>query len=84
MRIKQDAVPGMSIPVWFEPTKTTAQLREETGNDAYVMEIACAQLCGNSHYRMRGFLTVETQEEFEAWLEAEALVQGGEDPFAAL
>ena len=35
-------------------------------------EIACAQLCGNSHYRMRGFVTVETEEEFNAWLEEEA------------
>ena len=35
-------------------------------------EIACAQLCGNAHYRMRGFVTVETEEEFNAWLEEEA------------
>ena len=35
-------------------------------------EIACAQLCGNAHYRMRGFVTVETVEEFNAWLEEEA------------
>lgn len=63
MRVKQDAIPGMSIPVWFEPNKTGES------------EIACAQLCGLGHYRMRGFLTVETQEEFDAWLAEEAAAQ---------
>ncbi|MCY3964594.1 MAG: cytochrome c oxidase subunit II [Acidobacteria bacterium] len=83
MRIKQDAIPGLSIPVWFVPTKTTAQIREETGNPDYVYEIACAQLCGNSHYSMRGFLTVHTEEEFQAWLDEEASYLGdtGEDDF---
>lgn len=80
MRIKQDAVPGLSIPVWFVPTITTAEMRvqlksreryKDTADD-FVYEIACAQLCGNSHYSMRGFLTVETPEEFQAWLDEEA------------
>ncbi len=57
MRVKQDTIPGQSIPVWFEAT--------QTGN----FEIACAQLCGNGHYRMRGFFNVVTQEEFEQWSE---------------
>ena len=91
MRIKQDAVPGLSIPVWFVPTKTTAEMRVELKSrerykdiaDDFVYEIACAQLCGNSHYSMRGFLTIETPEEFQAWLDEEAsyLVGGEEDDF---
>ena len=83
MRIKQDAVPGLSIPVWFVPTITTAQIREELGNPDYVYEIACAQLCGNSHYSMRGFLTVHTEEGFQAWLDEEASYLGDseEDDF---
>jgi cytochrome c oxidase subunit 2 len=56
MRIKQDAMPGLTIPIWFEPVKTGE------------WEISCAQLCGLSHYRMRGFITVESEEEFAAWL----------------
>ena len=35
-------------------------------------EIACAQLCGLGHYRMRGFVTIQTEEEFKAWLAEEA------------
>ena len=81
MRVKQDTIPGMSIPLWFIPTKTTEQIREETGNPEYIYEIACAQLCGNSHYSMRGFLTVETQEQFDAWLAEEASYLVEEDDF---
>ena len=31
-------------------------------------EIACAQLCGLGHYKMRGYVTVQTQEEFDKWV----------------
>jgi cytochrome c oxidase subunit 2 len=82
MRVKQDAIPGLTSPLWFEPTITTAQMREQTGDPEFGYEIACAQLCGNSHYRMRGFLTVHTQAEFDAWLASEAeMLQGGDDFF---
>jgi cytochrome c oxidase subunit 2 len=56
LRIKQDAIPGTIIRVWFEATK------------AGEYEIACAELCGLGHYRMRGYLTVESEEEFQTWL----------------
>ncbi|HUF27934.1 MAG TPA: cytochrome c oxidase subunit II [Gemmatimonadaceae bacterium] len=55
-RVKQDAVPGMSIPVWFEAT-TPGQY-----------EIACAELCGLGHYRMRGMVTVHEPEAYEQWV----------------
>lgn len=69
MRVKQDAIPGMLFPVWFEPTVTTADMRTKMGNPDYNYEIACAQLCGNSHYSMRGFLTIHTQAEYDAWMD---------------
>ncbi len=75
MRVKQDAIPGMTIPIYFTPTMTSVEFLDEikgTGREGKGYEIACAQLCGNSHYRMRGFLTVETEEEYNAWLEEEA------------
>lgn len=55
-RVKQDAVPGMTTRIWFEATRVGK------------WEIACAELCGLGHYRMKGFVTVETPEEFERWL----------------
>ena len=55
-RVKQDAVPGMTPEVIFFPT--------QIGH----FEIACAELCGLAHYRMRGTFNVVPQKEFEEWL----------------
>ena len=79
MRVKQDAIPGLSFPVWFEPTVTTAEMRERKQDEKYGYEIACAQLCGNSHAAMRGFLTVHTQEEYDAWMDERQALLSEED-----
>ena len=55
-RIKQDAVPGMTIGIWFVPTVEGE------------FELACAELCGFGHYQMRGTLHVVSEQEFEQWL----------------
>lgn len=57
MRVKQDAVPGLDIPVWFIP------------NRAGEYEITCSQLCGLGHFRMRGFMTIQSADEFQKWLD---------------
>jgi cytochrome c oxidase subunit II len=82
-RVKQDAVPGLTIPIWFIPDVTTEEMRARTGNENFQYEIACAQLCGLGHYRMRGYVTVMTPEEFQTWLDEKvAEVQAAEsDPF---
>ena len=69
LRVKQDAIPGLTVPIWFVPTITTTEMRAQTGNPEFQYEIACAQLCGLGHYRMRGFVTVQTAEEFQQWME---------------
>jgi cytochrome c oxidase subunit 2 len=81
MRVKQDTIPGMSIPLWFIPNVTTEEMRARTGNPEFVYEIACAQLCGLGHSSMRGFLTVHTREAFDAWLAEQASQLGGGDEF---
>jgi cytochrome c oxidase subunit 2 len=65
MRVKQDAIPGMEIPVWFIPNRVGEY------------EIACSQLCGLGHYRMRGFVNVQSDADFRNWLaeEGKALAQ---------
>lgn len=80
-RVKQDAIPGLTIPIWFVPTVTTAEMRRQTGKPEFQYEIACAQLCGLGHARMRGFVTVQTAEEFQAWLQNEIELQSAPDPF---
>ncbi len=80
-RVKQDAVPGLTIPTWFVPTLTTEDMRKKLSNPEFNFEIACAQLCGLGHYRMRGFVTVHSQEEFQKWMddeEAKLAAQGEE------
>ncbi|MGD2071305.1 MAG: cytochrome c oxidase subunit II [Gemmatimonadota bacterium] len=59
MRVKQDVVPGMQNFVWFEAT--------ETGE----FTIGCAELCGIGHTRMRGQLTVHTEDDYRRWLAEE-------------
>ena len=68
-RVKQDSIPGLTIPIWFVPNVTTAEMRTQTGNAEFQYEIACAQLCGLGHYRMRGFVTVHTADEFQTWMD---------------
>ncbi len=70
-RVKQDAVPGLPTRIWFEGTRT--------GN----WEIACAELCGLGHYRMKGFVTVETPEQFGKWLTDQAVQAAAEAAPAA-
>jgi cytochrome c oxidase subunit 2 len=55
MRVKQDAIPGMQIPVWFIPNRLGEY------------EIACSQLCGLGHFRMRGFITIQSAADYQKW-----------------
>jgi cytochrome c oxidase subunit 2 len=63
MRVKQDAVPGLDIPVWFIPNRIGDY------------EITCSQLCGLGHYRMRGFVNIRSQADYEKFL-----ASGGQNP----
>lgn len=56
MRVKRDAIPGLVSPVWFTPTLPGKY------------EIACSQLCGLAHFRMRGTIVVESEAEFDKFL----------------
>jgi cytochrome c oxidase subunit 2 len=56
LRIKQDTVPGLRIPLRF--------IAEQAGN----YEVPCAELCGLGHYRMKGTLRVLEPAAFAAWL----------------
>jgi cytochrome c oxidase subunit II len=56
MRIGQDAIPGLQIPIWFKPVKKGTY------------EIVCGQLCGSGHSGMKASMVVESQEDFNSWL----------------
>jgi cytochrome c oxidase subunit 2 len=55
LRVKQDAVPGKLIPVWFDATMPRDY------------EMLCAELCGWGHYKMKAKLVAQSTDDFEAW-----------------
>lgn len=67
-RLKMDAVPGIPTTLWFTPKYTTAEMKKKTGNSNFQYEISCNQMCGNSHYSMKGVIEVVTKQEFDAWM----------------
>jgi cytochrome c oxidase subunit 2 len=67
-RIKQDAVPGMPTAVWIQPTKIADY------------EIACAELCGLGHYRMKGAVSIVTQDSLDRWLKSQAPAPAAQTP----
>jgi cytochrome c oxidase subunit II len=68
LRVKQDAVPGMKIPVWFRP------VRDGT------YDIVCAELCGWGHYKMKGRITIESRKAYDDYLENLRLRQNAVAP----
>ena len=54
LRYKQDAVPGLEIPTHFTPNKVGR------------FEIACAELCGQQHYKMRSYMLILPDDEYNA------------------
>lgn len=60
LRIQQDFVPGLLIPIHFTATKVGKH------------ELVCTQLCGLGHYNMKAYVDVVTPEAFEKWLKAQA------------
>ena len=60
LRIQQDFVPGLVIPLQF----TAKQIGKH--------EIVCTQLCGLGHYNMRAYIEVMSQDQFDQWLRDQA------------
>ena len=53
LRFKQDLVPGMEIKVHF------------TANKVGKYELACAELCGQLHFKMKSYMLVLPEEEIQ-------------------
>ncbi len=71
LRMKQDIVPGLEIPLHFQADKIGSY------------EIPCSELCGLGHHQMRSTLEVLSREDFEKWLRQQAAAQGGQAAGAA-
>ena len=59
LRVCQDVIPGLRIPIHFRPTKVGRY------------QVTCAQLCGDGHARMKGAVKVVDEAEWDQWYKAE-------------
>ncbi len=66
-RAQMNAVPGLPTKFWFEPTKSTDDMRTETGNPEFKYELVCNKICGRSHFGMKAIIIVEEEEDFKTW-----------------
>jgi cytochrome c oxidase subunit II len=66
-RVKMDAVPGMPTQFKFIATKTTAEMRDEVGNQNFNYEMACTEICGRGHFSMKMTVVVDEPEDYNAW-----------------
>jgi len=89
-RVKMDCVPGLPTEFYFTPTMTTKDMQEylstqpwwqtinpETGEPrwkTFKYELACAELCGKSHYGMQREVVVVTQKEYDEWLNTQTAI----------
>ncbi len=68
LRVKQDAVPGLVIPVWFEVQNRAGENEEpELKGSSY--EFLCAELCGWGHYKMKARLVAQPEKEFKTYID---------------
>lgn len=89
-RVKMDAVPGIPTEFYFVPTMTTEEMRQylstqewwQTINPetqeprwkTFKYELACAELCGKSHYGMQKEVVVVTQAEYDEWVKGQTAI----------
>jgi cytochrome c oxidase subunit 2 len=65
-RFKQDAVPGMPVDIWIEPTRANVHYDGTEMKTDTIWQIACAELCGNLHTTMKGNVwVVDSQADFD-------------------
>lgn len=72
-RVNIYAAPGMPTEFNFTPIKTTEEMRKELNNPKFNYEMACSQLCGISHYNMRVVVVVESEADYQKWLNAQPM-----------
>ena len=73
-RVQMNCVPGLSTQFAFTPTKTTAEMKENEGEDfEYVM--LCNKICGSAHFNMQMKFVVESEEDYNKWINSQKTVQ---------
>jgi cytochrome c oxidase subunit 2 len=73
-RSQMNVVPGMMTSFTFTPTKTTKQMQDELKNPEFQFYLFCAKICGSAHYNMKIKIVVESESEYNAWIEKQKRV----------
>ena len=66
-RLQMNAVPGMPTRFWFTASKTTAEMRIETGNPDFEYELVCNKICGFGHFGMKYRIVVDEPDDYDKW-----------------
>lgn len=70
-RAQMNCVPGMTTTFHFTPKYTTAEMREKLADEKFDYVLLCNKICGAAHYNMQMKIVVETEEEYNKWLETQ-------------
>ena len=74
-RVQMNCVPGTTTQFAFTPTMTTKEMQEELNDDSFQYVMLCNKICGNAHYNMQMKVVVETEAEYNEWLESQKVNQ---------
>jgi cytochrome c oxidase subunit 2 len=66
-RVQMNCVPGMITQFGFTPTQTTAEMKNQEGDD-FEFVLLCNKICGAAHYNMKMKVIVESQDDYDAWI----------------
>ncbi len=70
-RVQMNCVPGTTTQFAFTPTVTTNEMKKELDNESFEYVMLCNKICGSAHYNMQMKVVVESEEEFNAWIETQ-------------
>ena len=71
-RVQMNCVPGTTTQFAFTPTVTTVDMKKELDNESFEYVMLCNKICGNAHYNMQMKVVVETEEEYNNWIESQS------------
>ncbi len=74
-RVQMNCVPGTTTQFAFTPTMTTKEMQEELNDSSFEYVMLCNKICGAAHYNMQMKVVVETEAEYNEWLESQKVNQ---------
>jgi len=69
-RAQMNTVPGMTTRFKFTPDKSSVQARIEKNDPKYNFVLLCNKICGGAHYKMKMFVVVLEEKEYNSWLDS--------------